>query len=245
MDDNTYTPLHIGNLIKETFRKAPKKRTIEWLAEQLNCQPNNIYNIFRRQTIDTELLMKFSEVLHHDFFADLSKDFRDKRIAKNKISAQEILKEHKTELYRNMMEGISRLVWREIKRMQMDVGVTEWASLNHNDVGEASPFPPELYRVVVLGKEDYSTLPHIHLLSLAEKFEVRMAIESGDFLSVKIKGKKGTKIDTAALTDMTKKWLDMPSMLNPLLTNRDMALTIFRSINPPADLGAKSKTANL
>ena len=64
--------IHIGNLIKEVFANQPKTHTIKWFAEQLHCRRGNIYDIFNRATIDTELLVRISRILDYDFFADLS-----------------------------------------------------------------------------------------------------------------------------------------------------------------------------
>lgn len=38
-----------------------------------------MYNIFNRATIDSELLMRICRVLNHDFFADLSEEFRQNK----------------------------------------------------------------------------------------------------------------------------------------------------------------------
>ena len=64
--------VHIGRLIKQIFELQPKSHTIVWFADRLNCRRGNIYDIFNRPTIDTELLMRISQVLNHDFFKDIS-----------------------------------------------------------------------------------------------------------------------------------------------------------------------------
>ena len=64
--------IHIGNLIKEVFANQPKTHTIKWFAEQLHCRRGNIYDIFHRATSDTELLVRISRILDHDFFEDIS-----------------------------------------------------------------------------------------------------------------------------------------------------------------------------
>lgn len=68
--------LHIGSRIKSVFDSQPKKCTVDWFANELNCQRANVYNIFRRQTVDTELLWRISKILHHDFFADYSANLK-------------------------------------------------------------------------------------------------------------------------------------------------------------------------
>ncbi len=64
--------VHVGMLVKDVFDRQPKHVTVIWLAEQLNCRRNNIYNIFRRPTIDTELLERLSKALNHNFFKDIA-----------------------------------------------------------------------------------------------------------------------------------------------------------------------------
>lgn len=64
--------MHIGAYIKEVFDDGPKTWTITWFASQLNCDRRNIYNIFARQSIDTELLTRISRILNHNFFADIA-----------------------------------------------------------------------------------------------------------------------------------------------------------------------------
>jgi len=66
--------IHIGRHIKEVFDRQPKGRTVEWFADNLCCNRANIYNIFKRSSIDTQLLRRISLLLDYDFFADLSQD---------------------------------------------------------------------------------------------------------------------------------------------------------------------------
>lgn len=56
------------------FDELPKSCTINWFAAQLHCDRRNIYRIFAKDNIDIQLLGRISEVLRHDFFADLSNE---------------------------------------------------------------------------------------------------------------------------------------------------------------------------
>ena len=49
--------------------------TAKWLAEQLHCERTNVYDIFKRDDMNAELIGKISVILGHDFFEDLSRDF--------------------------------------------------------------------------------------------------------------------------------------------------------------------------
>ncbi len=66
--------IHVGKLIRTVFDQQPKSHTIRWFAAELNCGRANIYDIFNRKTIDTELLIRISRILDHDFFADISRN---------------------------------------------------------------------------------------------------------------------------------------------------------------------------
>ena len=68
--------LHIGSLIREQMTRKGIK--VSWLAQQLGCHRNNIYLIFSRPWIDTDTLMKISQILQHDFFDDLSRWYKEK-----------------------------------------------------------------------------------------------------------------------------------------------------------------------
>lgn len=48
--------IHIGSLIEEQVRKH--KLSISSFAKKLNCGRTNIYDIFKRPTIDTELFLE-------------------------------------------------------------------------------------------------------------------------------------------------------------------------------------------
>ena len=62
--------IHIGELIKARLEQI--ERSPGWLARRINCDRTNIYKIFQRQSIDTELLARISKALEYDFFLDLS-----------------------------------------------------------------------------------------------------------------------------------------------------------------------------
>ena len=68
--DNTLSRPHIGSLIKEELAK--QERTVSWFARKLSCDRTNIYKLFRRSTIDTELLLRISRILGRDFFRHYS-----------------------------------------------------------------------------------------------------------------------------------------------------------------------------
>ncbi len=61
-----YEPIHIGKLIEEELRR--QERTVTWLSRKIHCDRRNVYKIFARPYIDTDLLYRLSLVLNTDFF---------------------------------------------------------------------------------------------------------------------------------------------------------------------------------
>lgn len=64
--------IHIGKEIEEELRR--QERSVSWLARKINCDRTNIYRIFHKQDIDTNLLMRISNVLNRNFFALYSEE---------------------------------------------------------------------------------------------------------------------------------------------------------------------------
>ena len=64
--------IHIGKLIEKEVYK--QKISISWFAQKLYCDRTNIYKIFNRQSIDTELLLRISQILKYDFFLYYQKE---------------------------------------------------------------------------------------------------------------------------------------------------------------------------
>lgn len=64
---------HIGQSIKNEL--ARQGRTITWLAGEVHCTRENLYKVFRKPWINTDMLFKVSRALDHDFFKDCSAFF--------------------------------------------------------------------------------------------------------------------------------------------------------------------------
>lgn len=64
--------LTIGSLIEQEVRR--QQIPITEFAKIINCKRNNVYDIFKRSTIDTVLLKRVSKILGHNFFQDLADD---------------------------------------------------------------------------------------------------------------------------------------------------------------------------
>ena len=62
--------LSIGRRIREELRI--QGRTVSWLARQLCMERTNLYYTFRQNSIDTEMLLRISFFLNHNFLQDVS-----------------------------------------------------------------------------------------------------------------------------------------------------------------------------
>lgn len=58
--------VHIGQIIETELHR--QERSVTWFAKKLYCDRTNVYSIFKRRSIDTELLLRVSYILHHNFF---------------------------------------------------------------------------------------------------------------------------------------------------------------------------------
>ncbi len=66
--------IHIGSIIEQELRR--QRRSVRWLAEELYLDRSNAYRLLRRQSIDTDMLVRISRVLGRDFFAEYSGEWR-------------------------------------------------------------------------------------------------------------------------------------------------------------------------
>lgn len=58
--------IHIGKIVRQHLEEVGMTKSE--FARRINTSPQNIYGIFKRQSIDTELLRDISRVLGYDFF---------------------------------------------------------------------------------------------------------------------------------------------------------------------------------
>ena len=59
--------MHIGQLIRQKLEEQGK--TTSWLARELAYCRTNVYKIYNKKSIDTDLLLRISRLLQYDFFA--------------------------------------------------------------------------------------------------------------------------------------------------------------------------------
>jgi len=63
----------IGLIIKEEL--ASQERTVSWFARKIHMDRSNVYRLFEKNSVDTDLLRRISQVLRRDFFSLYSDQF--------------------------------------------------------------------------------------------------------------------------------------------------------------------------
>lgn len=68
--------MHIGSIIKERLKEEGK--SVVWLSRELGCHRTNIYNLFDKYSIDTQILQRISIVMRYNFFDIYQKETEEK-----------------------------------------------------------------------------------------------------------------------------------------------------------------------
>lgn len=63
--------IHIGQIIQQKVKSKRVQR--KELYEKLNTSRQNLYAIFKRETIDTGILLKLCQIVNYNFFAEYFK----------------------------------------------------------------------------------------------------------------------------------------------------------------------------
>lgn len=58
--------MHIGSILKQRLKEDGK--SVVWLARELGCHRTNVYNLFDKYSIDTQLLQRISIIMKFNFF---------------------------------------------------------------------------------------------------------------------------------------------------------------------------------
>ncbi|MBR6279357.1 MAG: hypothetical protein IKR41_11485 [Bacteroidales bacterium] len=64
--------IHVGQMIQQRLKQ--QGQSVTWFAKQLCCNRTNIYNIFKKENVDTELLKHICIILNYNFFQDMADD---------------------------------------------------------------------------------------------------------------------------------------------------------------------------
>ena len=65
--------IHIGQLIREQLKAD--QRSASWLAREIGCSRNHLYKVFRKPTLDGELLLSISLAMNFNFFQYYTAEF--------------------------------------------------------------------------------------------------------------------------------------------------------------------------
>lgn len=71
----------IGELIKDELEK--QERTVTWFARKLSCDRSNVYRLFQKHSIETDLLIRISVILNRDFTPEISSIIKQKQESHN------------------------------------------------------------------------------------------------------------------------------------------------------------------
>jgi transcriptional regulator with XRE-family HTH domain len=96
--------MHIGKKIQEAVKKSGL--SVTEFAEKINYSRRNIYSIFEKESIDTSLLLKISDVLGHDFFVHYN---TDKKSSKTQVAEPSGVGEYNENRVREMIKEIEYL----------------------------------------------------------------------------------------------------------------------------------------
>lgn len=103
-------------IIGQEIKRVVKKRgfSVEELASSLNVSKPNIFDIYKRETIDTGLLERLCKVLNHNFFQPFSEKYQTEtqkdsiNIYKEQIDFLKNLVKEKEEMYRVLVKALDK-----------------------------------------------------------------------------------------------------------------------------------------
>lgn len=64
----------IGTIIKEELQA--QERSVAWFARKIHLDRSNVYRLFQKNSIDTDLMRRISLTLGKDFFSLFSEEFK-------------------------------------------------------------------------------------------------------------------------------------------------------------------------
>lgn len=67
---------HIGTIIRAELGR--QGHTVAWLSRQLNIQRPNCYRILRAGSLQSDLLLRISVVMKHNFFSYYTIEYTEK-----------------------------------------------------------------------------------------------------------------------------------------------------------------------
>lgn len=74
---NDMKDIHFGKMIHSELRK--QQRSVMWFAHEMGSTRCNMYKILSRSHLNSDFILRSTQVLHHDFFKDASEIIRQKQ----------------------------------------------------------------------------------------------------------------------------------------------------------------------
>ena len=71
--ENCQNNIHIGQLIQAQLKAD--QRSASWLAREIGCSRNHLYKLFRKPSLDGELLLSISLSMNFNFFQYYTAEF--------------------------------------------------------------------------------------------------------------------------------------------------------------------------
>jgi len=80
--------IHIGSIIKQKVAESSMKT--QEFADRIDCERTTVYDIYKRKSIDSELLIRISAALNFDFYNEIYFDKKTDHFSKKVLIALEI-----------------------------------------------------------------------------------------------------------------------------------------------------------
>ena len=71
--NHSSSDLHIGQLIQNQLKED--QRSVGWLSRQIPCTRNHVYKLFKKASLDADLLLRISIVMQFNFFQYYTAEF--------------------------------------------------------------------------------------------------------------------------------------------------------------------------
>lgn len=71
--ENATSNIHIGHIIQAQLKTD--QRSVGWLAREIHCTRNNVYKIFSKASLDSDLILTISKALQFNFFQYYTAEF--------------------------------------------------------------------------------------------------------------------------------------------------------------------------
>ncbi|MDE6347648.1 MAG: transcriptional regulator [Bacteroides sp.] len=101
--------IHIGSIIRCKLEESPL--SIAEFAERINRTRPTVYDIFNRKSIDTDLLVRISEVLDYDFLREVYlRETPEERMPTASSSRYIVGKEVSEQELKEYLDGTSSII---------------------------------------------------------------------------------------------------------------------------------------